>query len=235
VLSSRRHSFYIISDSLTAIVTVGLMYNPGGNMIYETAFVVRPDASEEVVNGIKNSLAEAFKAFGAEVLVTDSWGVKTFAQPAESGLKKGAYHYFMYKADGRVNAEIERRFGINEHLVRHIIVKLGEDKNQADIVKDYKNPNHTQAADIESEDGFGGEDKDKKMHSKRKSCWFSAKKTSPDWKDPKSYSWLVNEFGKISPARITGLTPTFQRRANESIKRGRNMLLISYMSNETAR
>lgn len=43
-------------------------------MIYETAFVVRPDASEEVVAQIKNSLAETFKEFGAEVLVNDSWG-----------------------------------------------------------------------------------------------------------------------------------------------------------------
>jgi ribosomal protein S6/ribosomal protein S18 len=206
-------------------------------MIYETAFVVRPDASEEVVNGIKTSLSEVFKQFGAEVLVNDSWGVKTFAQPTESGLKKGAYHYFMYRGAGDLNAEIERRYRINENMVRFIIVKLGEDKHQADIVKKYKNPNHSTVAEGEMDDegGFGGDDKDKKMHSKRKSCWFSAKKTSPDWKDPKSYAWLVNEFGKISPARITGLTPTFQRRANESIKRGRNMLLISYQSNEIAR
>lgn len=205
-------------------------------MIYETAFVVRPDASEEIVNSIKTSLTETFKEFGAEVLVTDSWGVKTFAQQTESGLKKGAYHYFMYKGAGNLNAEIERKFRINENMVRHLIIKLGNDKDQADIVKNYKNPNHVQApTDMDDEGGFGGDDKDKKMHSKRKSCWFSAKKTSPDWKDPKSYSWLVNEFGKISPARVTGLTPTFQRRANEAIKRGRNMLLISYQSNETAR
>ena len=203
-------------------------------MIYETAFVVRPDASEEVVASIKNSLAETFKEFGAEVLVNDSWGVKSFAQPTESGLKKGAYHYFMYKGAGNLNAEIERKFLINENLVRHMIIKLGNDKDQAAIVKNYKNPNHTQAAQIDDEFA-GGEEKDKKMHSKRKSCWFSASKTSPDWKDPKSYSWLVNEFGKISPARITGLTPTFQRRANEAIKRGRNMLLISYQSNDIAR
>jgi small subunit ribosomal protein S6 len=204
-------------------------------MIYETAFVVRPDASEEVVTSIKNSLAEVFKQFGAEVLISDSWGVKSFAQQTESGLKKGAYHYFMYKGAGNINAEIERRFLINENLVRHLIIKLGEDKHQADIVKEYKNPNHTQAADVDDEGGFGGEDKDKKMHSKRKSCYFSATKTQPDWKNPKSYSWLVNEFGKISPARITGLTPTFQRRSNEAIKRGRNMLLISYQSNEISR
>jgi ribosomal protein S6 len=66
-------------------------------MIYETAFVVRPDASEEVVNSIKSSLADTFKEYGAEVLVNDSWGVKSFAQPTESGLRKGSYHYFMYK------------------------------------------------------------------------------------------------------------------------------------------
>lgn len=207
-------------------------------MIYETAFVVRPDASEEAVASIKTGLTESFKTFGAEILVNDSWGVKTFAQPTESGLKKGAYHYFMYKGAGDLNAEIERRYRINENLVRFIIVKLGEDKHQEEIVKNYANPNNAKVdqAEMDEEGGFGGgEDKDKKMHSKRKSCWFSAKKTSPDWKDPKSYAWLVNEFGKISPARITGLTPTFQRRANESIKRGRNMLLISYQSNETAR
>lgn len=206
-------------------------------MIYETAFVVRPDASEEVVNSVKNSLSEVFKQFGAEVLVNDSWGVKTFAQPTEAGLKKGAYHYFMYRGTGDVNAEILRRFGINEHIVRNIIVKLGDDKQQDSIVKNYKNPNHSNAESGESDDEGGGygDDKDKKMHSKRRSCYFSAMKTSPDWKDPKSYSWLVNEFGKISPARVTGLTPKFQRRANESIKRGRNMLLISYQSNETAR
>jgi small subunit ribosomal protein S6 len=202
-------------------------------MIYETAFVVRPDASEEVVSSIKNSLTETFKEFGAEVLVNDSWGVKTFAQPTESGLKKGAYHYFMYKGAGNLNAEIERKFGINEHIVRYMIIKLGDDKKQDEIMKAYKNPNHTQAAQVDDE--FGGEDKEKKMHSKRKSCYFSATKTSPDWKNPKSYSWLVNEFGKISPSRITGLTPKFQREANDAIKRGRNMLLISYQSNEIAR
>jgi len=201
-------------------------------MIYETAFVVRPDASEEIVNSIKNTLNEVFKEYGAETLVTDSWGVKTFAQPTEEGLQKGAYHYFMYKANGAVNKEIERRFNLNENLVRFIIVKLGEDRFQDSIVKNYKNPNHTQATG--GEEDFN-DDKDKKMHSKRKSCYFSATKTSPDWKDPKSYSWLVNEFGKISPGRITGLTPKFQRSANAAIKRGRNMLLISYQSNEIAR
>lgn len=205
-------------------------------MIYEAAYIVRADAAEEAATAIKNSVAETLKEFGAEVLVNDSWGVKSFAQPTESGLQKGAYHYVMYKCDGKVNAELERKFGINEYVLRSLVIKLGDDKKQADIVKNYKNPNHAKAveAGAEDEEGFGGGDKEKRMHSKKRSCYFSATKTQPDWKDPKSYSWLVNEFGKISAARVSGLTPKFQRQANAAIKRGRNMCLISYISNEIA-
>ena len=207
-------------------------------MIYETALVVKPDATEDAVTAAKNLVLDTVKEFGGEILVNDTWGVKSFAQPLESGLRKGNFFYFMYKSAGTVNHEIERKLHINENVVRFIIVKLGDDSQMDDIAKKYKNPNHTQAADasIEGEEGEeAGGDKEKRMYSKRKSCYFSAKKTSPDWKDPKSYGWLVNEFGKISPARITGLTPKFQRRACDAIKRGRTMGLISYTSGDIAR
>jgi ribosomal protein S18 len=92
--------------------------------------------------------------------------------------------------------------------------------------------------DFDGGDGdFGGYDvdKDRKMFAKKRSDWFLAKKTSPDWKDPSTYAWLVNEFGKISPARVTGLTPKNHRLAVAAIKRGRAMGLISYLSNQTAK
>ena len=209
-------------------------------MIYETAYVVRADASEEAINGIKTLVADTLKEYKAETLVSDAWGVKTFAQPTEDGVRKGNYFYVMYKDDGKVNAELERKFRINEDLLRFIVIRLGLDAEQDAIVKGYKNPNHVAAVSAAKSDmGDDGEgedgDKEKRMHSKRRSCWFSAKKTSPDWKDTKSYSWLVNEFGKISPARVTGLTPKFQRRACDAIKRGRTMGLISRASADVAR
>lgn len=84
--------------------------------------------------------------------------------------------------------------------------------------------------------GFdGGERGDKRSFSKRKSDLYIAKKIKPDWKDPNTYSWVVNEFGKIQPARMTGLTPKNHRLAVAAIKRGRAMGLISYLSNYTAR
>jgi ribosomal protein S18/ribosomal protein S6 len=199
-------------------------------MIYETAVVLRADSNEEVVAKVK-AMIEAVIAEGkGEILLKDDWGTKVFAQPTQSGLRNGKFIYFMFKADGSFNNELERRFKINEDMIRSILVKLGEDKNQAIILKNYKNVNTRE--DL-GEDEFG-EDKDKRLYSKRKSCYFSATKTQPDWKNPESYQWLVNEFGKISPARITGLRPKYQRMATAAIKRARNMGLISHLSNDVA-
>lgn len=198
-------------------------------MIYETSYVVRTDASEEAIKKLKESVAEVIASANGEVLISDDWGVKTFAQPTERGIKRGHYFYFMYRSNTQANAELERRFKISEDVIRFIVIKLGTEQYQADIVKNYKSLNAS------SSEAASDQDKDRKSFSKRRSCWFSAKKTSPDWKDPSSYAWLVNEFGKISPARVSGLRPIYQRMANASIKRGRVMGLIGNMSNEIAR
>lgn len=198
-------------------------------MIYESAYVLRPETSEEAAKLVAEVVQETIKTFNGELLTEDNWGVKSFAQPTSNGVTKGQYIYIMYKADANINTELERRFRISEDVLKFVFIKLGVDADQEAVVKAYKNPNHNAA-----ENSFDAE-KEKKMFSKRKSCYFSAKKTSPDWKDPSTYSWLVNEFGKISPARVTGLRPKHQRAATSAIKRGRCMGLISYMSNRTAR
>lgn len=199
-------------------------------MIYETAYSLRPEATEEAIQKVAAIVKEVVAEVKGEVLLEDHWGIKTYAQPTSKGNTKGNYFYFMYKGHAQVNNEIERRFNINEDVEKFIFVRLGEDKDQESIVKGYTNPN------LAGRDEAGRDaEKEKKMFQKRKSCYFSAKKTSPDWKDPSSYAWLVNEFGKISPARVTGLRPKFQRMATTAIKRGRCMGLISYMSHHTAR
>lgn len=88
--------------------------------------------------------------------------------------------------------------------------------------------------DLDFLDGVYDIDKDRKMFSKKRSCWFCAKKTEPDWKHTSTYTWLVNEFGKISPARVSGLCAGHQRSSKRAIKQGRNIGLLSYLSNRVA-
>lgn len=196
-------------------------------MIYETAVVVRPDAGEESLAKVKSIISEVVTSAGGELLINDDWGVKTFAQATSNGEERGHYLYTMYKAEGNANTELERRYKISEDIMKFIVVRLGDEKKQEDIVKAYSNPNH-KATEADSDDGRN------KKFSHRKSCHFSENKTQPDWKRTETYSWLVNEFGKISPARVTGLRPKFQRMATTAIKRGRNLGLISHLSNRTA-
>ena len=200
-------------------------------MIYELAYVLRTDATEDAIAKMAKLVEETVKSFNGEVLVSDNWGIKSFAQATSKNVKKGNYFYVLYKADTNVNTELERRFKISEDVLKFLFVKLGTDAEQEALVKAYKSPNQATST---AEGGVDPE-KEKKMFQKRKSCYFSAKKTEPDWKDPSSYAWLVNEFGKISPARVTGLRPKYQRMATSAIKRGRCIGLISYMSSQTAR
>ncbi len=203
-------------------------------MIYETAVVVRAEATEDALAKIKSNVNEVITAGKGEIILEDDWGVKSFAQPTEKGATKGRYLYVMYKSeDGAINAELERRYRISEDVIKFIVIKLGRDEDQKKITDAYANPNSSKTAD-EGKSRLDLE-KEKKLFAKRKSCWFSAKKVEPDWKDPSTYSWLVNEFGKISPARITGLRPKYQRSATTAVKRARAMGLISYMSGRTVR
>jgi small subunit ribosomal protein S6 len=202
-------------------------------MIYELAVVIHPSSGEQGVESTKALIEESLTQFKGEVIVNDDWGIREFGQPKNDGLTKGQYLYYIYRGDGDSNRELERRFKISESVVNHLFVKLGEDAELEDVKKKYEHP--FKYSEDEARKSPRDLIKDRKMFARRKSCWFTANKTEPDWKDPMSYAWLVSEFGKISPARVSGISRKMQRRATATIKRARAIGLISYMSNRTAR
>jgi len=207
-------------------------------MIYELAIVANADANESLQNSLVAMVKEVVAENEGTVLVEDAWGLKTFAQPALDGTKKGYYMYFMYKAGPNANLEIARRLKINEGVQRHMVVKLGEDRFQEQLVKEYKTPlskkHHGSVTDEDENREDKKLDKEKRRFTKRKGCWFTIRNISADWKDPLTYGWLVNEFGKISPARISGISRKHQRFANTAIKRARNLGISSHLSNRIA-
>lgn len=204
-------------------------------MIYELALVARPSATDEQIDQIKDMVAQVAKDYEGEVLLTDDWGRKEFAQAASDGSRTGHFIYYIYKANAEANTELARRMKINEQVHKSLTVKLGEDEESEALIKAYKTPYSKAHNGSQTDDLERSAEKDKRKFAKRRTCWFTANKVNADWKDPKTYSWLINEFGKISPARVTGLRPKYQRMATSAIKRGRCMGLISYMSNNVAR
>ena len=203
-------------------------------MIYELCCLVNSDASEAEVAKVNEIVGSSLKDFSGELVLEDNWGVKTLAQPTSSGKTKANFQYFIYKTENAdVNKEIVRRLKISDHVLKYGVFGLGDDSQTADLLKNFKTPfskkYNGSITDIDDEESEGG----KKKFSRGKSCWFTARQLKSDWKDPNTYSWLVNEFGKILPARVSGVSRKHQRYVTTAIKRARNLGVLSHISNKT--
>ncbi len=93
---------------------------------YETLFVVDCSIGEE---GVK-SVVDKFTALIAEngtVENVDEWGKRRLAYPINDQ-NDGYYVLVNFKSEGEFPAELERLFGINENILRSIVIRLVEDK-----------------------------------------------------------------------------------------------------------
>jgi small subunit ribosomal protein S6 len=219
-----------------------IFISPGGFMIYELSVVTKPELGAEAHAQIAEIVKDTLKGFEGELLISDDWGRLSLAQPYKSGAKHGHFHYFMYQSNTKANTELTRRFGINEGVLRTATFLLGVDAEKEELQKNFKSPlSKTYRGSVldnknedDDEGGFEDMEDDRRKFAKRKSCWFTAKKIKADWKDPQTWNWLVSEFGKISPARVSGISKKHQRFANSAIKHARNLGVSSYLSNRTA-
>ncbi len=212
-------------------------------MIYELAVVAEATIGDDKVASLNEMVSSVVAEFQGEILIQDDWGSRRMAQAAADGKDRARYLYFIYRAETACNQEMDRRLRINESVLKQLFVKLGEESETDKIVKRYRTPfskkyngSVTQSdedSDDDMEEAMGQEDERRKF-SRRKACWFTSKGITADWKDPATFNWLINEFGKISPARVSGISVKHQRYATSAIKRARQLGIVSYMSNRIA-
>jgi small subunit ribosomal protein S6 len=203
-------------------------------MIYELCYLVNSDATEAELAKVSEVIGSSVKDFAGEIVLEDNWGVKTLAQPTSNGKTRANFQYVIFKTENAdLNKEILRRLKISDHVLKYGVFTLGEDSQAAEILKKFKTPfskkYNGSITDSDDEEAEGG----KKRFSRGKACWFTARQLKSDWKDPQTYSWLVNEFGKILPARVSGVSRKHQRYVTTAIKRARNLGVLSHISNKT--
>lgn len=93
---------------------------------YETLFVVDATLSEEDVK----ATVEKFTALIAEngtIESVDEWGKRKLAYPINDK-NDGYYVLVNFKSEGEFPSELERVFGINEYILRSIVIRHIEDK-----------------------------------------------------------------------------------------------------------
>ena len=89
---------------------------------YENLVIVKPTLTEEE---IKNTLAiveEFLTSNGGEIIARDPMGMKKLAYPIEKNVR-GYFYVIYYKVAPSAITEIERRFRINEEILRFVTMK----------------------------------------------------------------------------------------------------------------
>lgn len=204
-------------------------------MIYELSLVTKADLAEQDLASLKEIVHETVKSYEGEILIDDDWGKLTLAQPTTKGVEAGHFLYFIYTANNQCNTELSRRFKINDHHLRHMMIALGLDEERETVVKAYKSPfSKKHRGSVTDESNEDSEGANPKKFARQKACYFKANQIKADWKDPETYRWIINEFGKISPARVTGVSRKHQRLATSAIKQARQVGIASYVSNRIA-
>ena len=89
---------------------------------YENLVIVKPTLTAEEIQATVKVVEEIITSNGGEIAATDTMGMRKLAYPIGKN-ERGYFHVIYYSAAPSVITEIERRFRINEELLRFVTIK----------------------------------------------------------------------------------------------------------------
>ncbi|MDR0942658.1 MAG: 30S ribosomal protein S6 [Holosporales bacterium] len=102
---------------------------------YEAVFIVKSDASPSHVESVSNAMVSTVKEFGGEITKTEFHGLRQLAYPIKKN-KKGHYVLLNIISNSDGIAELERKFRLNEDVIRFLIVKVDKlDNNPSALMQ----------------------------------------------------------------------------------------------------
>jgi small subunit ribosomal protein S6 len=89
---------------------------------YENLVIVKPTLTAEEIQANINAIEEVITSNGGEIAARDAMGMRKLAYPLAKN-ERGYFHVIYYSVDPSAISEIERRFRINEELLRFVTIK----------------------------------------------------------------------------------------------------------------
>jgi small subunit ribosomal protein S6 len=90
--------------------------------LYETAFLIAPNLSDEGVEKLIQQMAEVVSKKKGKMADVDKWGKRKLAYPIQK-FEDAFYVFFLYEGDPNIPAELERQFKQSEAIIRYLTVK----------------------------------------------------------------------------------------------------------------
>jgi len=93
---------------------------------YEMMFIVKATMEADQVKATAENIKKTAETEGAKVTEYKELGEKKLAYPIKKELN-GYYFVMQLEASKEAEAEINRKAGLDENILRHLIIKLDEE------------------------------------------------------------------------------------------------------------
>ena len=97
---------------------------------YENLVIVKPTFTAEEIQASVKAVEEVITSNGGEIAATNAMGMRKLAYPIEKN-ERGYYYVVYYSVAPAAISEIERRFRLNEDLLRFVTIKYDTNREIA--------------------------------------------------------------------------------------------------------
>jgi len=94
--------------------------------LYDIVVLLTPDLSDEEAVKVSAEYRKLLTDGGAELVKDESWGRRKLAYPI-SRKREAYYHLFQVSAMPSAVAEVERKLGLSDQVLRHLAVRADEE------------------------------------------------------------------------------------------------------------
>ena len=113
--------------------------------LYEHIFIARQDISSQQVEGLVDMAQAVLEENGGKITKNEYWGLKSLAYRVKKN-RKGHYTLLNIEADHAAVAELERRIGLNDDIIRHLTLRVDEHEAEESIQMRNKNRDERRSA-----------------------------------------------------------------------------------------
>lgn len=97
---------------------------------YEVMYIAAPETADEDVTKLNDAITQLIEKEGGSIVKTEVMGRRKLAYPIKKKTE-GHYTLFEIEGSGQEIAELERRFRVNDAVIRYITVRVDEERKTA--------------------------------------------------------------------------------------------------------
>jgi small subunit ribosomal protein S6 len=103
------------------------------NRVYEVMYIAQPETVNDDIAKINEGIQKLIEGEGGAIVKIEDIGRRKLAYEIKRK-KEGYYVLFEIEGSGKEIAELERRFRVNDAIIRYITVRVDEDRKAAEKV-----------------------------------------------------------------------------------------------------